>query len=82
MIRVFFHGHGFVEFLLLRFHILKPPRDSQCMEALLPDERGSIEIFPDGVNFYAVECQGIPAETRFSLFYDPERIAGGDPGRD
>ena len=42
------------------------------MEAVLPDERGGIEVFPNGVNFYAVECQGIPAKKCFSLFYDTE----------
>ena len=48
------------------------PRDSQCMEAVFPDERCGIKVFPYGVNFYAVECQGVPAKKCFPLFYDPE----------
>ena len=42
------------------------------MEAVLPDERGGIKVFPNGVNFYAVVCQRIPAKECFSLFYDPK----------
>ena len=59
------------------FHILDSPRDSQCMKAVLPDERGGIEVFTNGVNFYAVVCQGIPAKKCFSFFYDTEPDGGG-----